>query len=151
MKGSYFGFGSPQQQVDMHARSKNTLFSIIVFICTLLAQRLPSNSFFQTPSLRDANLLWLVSSSSQVSPVILIKQCLWAQCCFALPGKPICVPLQKRHLVAKNEFAFSLRPKWKDQQVRGNMLMLTSMNGLGLVLKTSRFNDSESTLSFERQ
>ncbi len=22
--GSYFGFGSPQQQVDMHARSKNT-------------------------------------------------------------------------------------------------------------------------------
>ncbi len=27
MKGSYFGFGSPQQQVDMHARSKNTLIS----------------------------------------------------------------------------------------------------------------------------
>ncbi len=25
MKGSYFGFGSPQQQIDMHARSKNTL------------------------------------------------------------------------------------------------------------------------------
>ncbi len=24
MKGSYFGFGSPQQQVDIHARSKNT-------------------------------------------------------------------------------------------------------------------------------
>ncbi len=24
MKGSYFGFGSPQQQVDMHARSKNS-------------------------------------------------------------------------------------------------------------------------------
>ncbi len=24
MKGSYFGFGSLQQQVDMHARSKNT-------------------------------------------------------------------------------------------------------------------------------
>ncbi len=24
MKGSYFGFGSPQQQVDMHAGSKNT-------------------------------------------------------------------------------------------------------------------------------
>ncbi len=22
-KGSYFGFGSPQQQVDMHAMSKN--------------------------------------------------------------------------------------------------------------------------------
>ncbi len=25
MKGSYFGFGSPQQQFDMHAMSKNTL------------------------------------------------------------------------------------------------------------------------------
>ncbi len=24
MKGSYFGFGSPQQQFDMHARSKDT-------------------------------------------------------------------------------------------------------------------------------
>ncbi len=24
IKGSYFGFGSPQQQVDMGARSKNT-------------------------------------------------------------------------------------------------------------------------------
>ncbi len=24
MKGSYFGFGSPQQQVDMHSSSKNT-------------------------------------------------------------------------------------------------------------------------------
>ncbi len=24
MKGSYLDFGSPQQQVDMHARSKNT-------------------------------------------------------------------------------------------------------------------------------
>ncbi len=26
MKGSYFGFGSPQQQVDMHARLKNIHF-----------------------------------------------------------------------------------------------------------------------------
>ncbi len=27
MKGSYFGFGSPQQQVDMHARSKTLSLS----------------------------------------------------------------------------------------------------------------------------
>ncbi len=27
------------------------------------------------------------------------------------------LPLQKRHLVAKNEFAFSFRPTRKDQQV----------------------------------
>ncbi len=26
MKGSYFGFVSPQQQVDMHARSKKPTF-----------------------------------------------------------------------------------------------------------------------------
>ncbi len=31
MKGSYFGFGSPQQQVDMHARSKNTF--IVLYVC----------------------------------------------------------------------------------------------------------------------
>ncbi len=31
-----------------------------------------------------------------------------------------------------------------------NMLMI-HVDGLGLVLKTTRFNDSESTLSFERR
>ncbi len=55
-----FGFGSPQQQVDMHARSKNTLiFLWYAFIFTLFAQRLPNdsfnNSFFQTPPLPDDN------------------------------------------------------------------------------------------------
>ncbi len=40
MKGSYFGFGSPQQQVDMHARSKNTFISYAL-IFTLFAQPLP--------------------------------------------------------------------------------------------------------------
>ncbi len=53
--GSNVGFGSPQQQVDMHARPKNTF---IVF------KRLPNNSlndsFVQLPPLRDANLRWLV-------------------------------------------------------------------------------------------
>ncbi len=34
MKGSYFGFGSPQQQVDMHARSQNTFIVLYyAFIC----------------------------------------------------------------------------------------------------------------------
>ncbi len=64
MKGSYFGFGSPQQQVDMHARSKNTFIVLYAFLFTLLVQRLPNDSlndsFFQTPPLRDANLQWLV-------------------------------------------------------------------------------------------
>uniref|UniRef100_A0A673FJV9 3-ketoacyl-CoA thiolase, mitochondrial-like n=1 Tax=Sinocyclocheilus rhinocerous TaxID=307959 RepID=A0A673FJV9_9TELE len=40
-----------------------------------------------------------------------------AALCTALPGKPLLLPLQKRHLVAKNEFAFSFRPTRKDQQL----------------------------------
>ncbi len=39
--------------------------------------------------------------------------------CTVLPGKPLFLPLQKRHLVAKNEFVFSFRPMQKDQQVDG--------------------------------
>ncbi len=31
MKGSYFGFGGPQQQVDMHARSKKTFIFLCIF------------------------------------------------------------------------------------------------------------------------
>ncbi len=34
-------------------------------------------------------------------------------------GKIDILPLQKRHLVAKNEFSFSFRPTLKDQQVGG--------------------------------
>ncbi len=59
--------------------------------------------------------------------------------------------LQKRHLVGKNSFAFSFRPMLKDKQVGGNMLMFHVDVKQRLVLKTTRFNDSESTLSFERQ
>ncbi len=69
-------------------------------------------------------------------PVYLIKQCLF-------------FPLQKQHLVAKNEFAFSFRPTRKDQQVGGNMLMFdvhVNMKSLGVVLKMTRFNDSKSIL-----
>ncbi len=47
MKGSYFGFGSPQQQVDMHVRSKNTfIFLKNAFIFTLFAQGLPNYSLY---------------------------------------------------------------------------------------------------------
>ncbi len=48
----------------------------------------------------------------------LIKQRLWAQCCFVYSVTRE-TALQNRHLVAKNEFAFSFRPKRKDQQVGG--------------------------------
>ncbi len=78
-----------------------------------------------------------------------------AALCTALPGKPLFLLLQKQHLVAKNEFAFSFRPMRKDQQVGGNMLIFhvdVNMKRLGIRFKkTTRFNDSELTLSFERQ
>ncbi len=38
------------------------------------------DNFFQNPPLRDANLQWLVNSIFISS--CLIKQSLWAQCCF---------------------------------------------------------------------
>ncbi len=46
MKGSYFGFGSTQQQVDMHVNFffKNTFIVFLyAFIYTLFAQRLPND------------------------------------------------------------------------------------------------------------
>ncbi len=51
-----FWFWDPRQQVDMHARSKNTFIVLYAFIFTLLAQRLTNDSFFQTPPLSDADL-----------------------------------------------------------------------------------------------
>ncbi len=64
-----------------------------------------------------------------------------AALCTALPGKQLFLPLQKRHLVAKNEFAFSFRPTRKDQQV-GNMLMFhvdVNMKRLGIRIKNDSF------------
>ncbi len=52
MKGSYFGFGSPQQQVDMHARSKNTLsYNMHLFLSYLLndSQTIRSTIHFSKP------------------------------------------------------------------------------------------------------
>ncbi len=64
-ESSYFVFGSPQQQVDMHARSKKHFHCLKICIYFFLfCSRLPNgsfkDSFFQTPPLRDANLRWLV-------------------------------------------------------------------------------------------
>ncbi len=58
MKGSYFGFGSPQQQVDMHARSKNTFIHFKHFSYNMHYSF--NDKFFQTPPLRDAKWRWLV-------------------------------------------------------------------------------------------
>ncbi len=60
MKSSYFGFGRPQQQVDMHARSKKyfhfLIISIYFYLICSMTNNLLNDSFFQTPPLSDANL-----------------------------------------------------------------------------------------------
>ncbi len=68
----------------------------------------------------------------------------WALCT-ALPGKPLFLPAPsgKEWICVFNQII------WKDQEWAGNMLMFhvdVTMKRLG-----TRFNDSESTLSFERQ
>ncbi len=54
-------------------------------------------------------------------------------------------------LVAKNEFAFSFRPTNESLACVSIAHVDIDVKRLGFVLKTTRFNDSESTLSFERQ
>ncbi len=134
MKGSYFDFESPQQQVDMHARSFS--YKMHLFLSYLLndSQTIHSTIHFSKPLLCVTLLCsdWSISFKAEHSVTL----------CTVLPWKQ----LQKWHLVAKNEFAFSFKPT----SGRGNMLMFHDDFKQGLVLKTTRFNDSESTLSFER-
>ncbi len=107
MKDSYFGFGSPQQQADMHSRSKNTFIHMHLFLPYLLndSQAVNLMIHFSNPLL-CVTLLWLVDCSHVhlISPV--------------MPDKAV--------------FVSVLTSAW---------------SGLGFVLKTTRFNDSESTIS----
>ncbi len=52
-ESSYFGFGSPQQQVDMHARSKKHIVLKYAFIFSFFAhnsQRFVQRFIFPNPS-----------------------------------------------------------------------------------------------------
>ncbi len=53
-----------------------------------------------------------INISKPLLCVMLICECS-APLYTVLPGKQLFLPLQKRHLVAKNEFAFSFRPMQK--------------------------------------
>ncbi len=55
MKGSYFGFGSPQQQVDMHSSSKKHFHILIIcisfyLICSTTPKRFVQRFIFPNPS-----------------------------------------------------------------------------------------------------
>ncbi len=65
MKGSYFGFGVPNNRLTCIQAQKTLSYSYNMhfFLPYLLndSQTIRSNdSFFQTPPVRDANLRWLV-------------------------------------------------------------------------------------------
>ncbi len=145
-------FGSPQQQVDMHARSKNiylpyllndsqTIHSTINFSKPLLCVTLIccdwsdwSHFYFIMPVMPD--------KAAFVSVVLLCVQ--------PLPRKQLFLMLQKWLLVAKNEFAFSFKPTRKSSFPRsarttsggGNMLMFhvdVNMKRLGIRFKNDSF------------
>ncbi len=108
--------------------------------------------FFQTPPLCDANRRWLVrfvsfhfimsimpDKAAFVSAVLLCVQRYRDKHYFyrskrgTYSGKEwICIFIQRR----------------KDQR---DQHLKSTWNGLGFILKMTRFNDSESILSFERQ
>ncbi len=80
-----------------------------------------------------------------ISPVMPDK----AVCCFvySVTGETTILPLQKQHLVAKNELTFSFRPREKTNKWAGNMLMFhvdvnmkwLGMNDSGSVIKSQLF------------
>ncbi len=136
-EGSYFGFRSPQQQVDMHAGSKTLSLSICIYFY-FTCSRTPKRSMihFSKPLLCVMLICSDRSDWSYLNLFVPVKQRLWAQYCIVYSvtgGKPQFLPLRKQHLVAKNEFAFSFRPMKKTLKWVGNMLMFhvdVSMNGL---------------------
>ncbi len=116
MKGSYFGFGSPQQQVDMHARSKKTLsfsYNMHLFLPYLLndSQTIRSTMNFSKPLLRVTLICGDWSDWSILFKAVFVSAVL--HCVKPLLVKQLFLTLQKWHLVAKHEFAFSFRPTRK--------------------------------------
>ncbi len=115
MKGSYFGFGSPQEQGGHACKVKKHFHFLIICIyfyltCSTTPKRFAQRLIFPNPS-----FAWRYSA---VIGRFHLKQCLWAF----------------RHLVAKNEFVFSFRPTWKSsfprsaQQVGGQYAKQLGIN-----------------------
>ncbi len=136
MKGSYFGFGIPNNRLICMQGQKTLSFSynIHLFLPYLLndSQTIHSTIHF-------SKLLLCVTIGR-----FHLKQCL--QCCFvySVTGETAIFNTPKGHLVAKNELAFSFRAtqvcarnKWV-----GNMLMFhvgINMKRLGIRFKTDSF------------
>ncbi len=128
-------------------QGQKTLVLKYAFIFTLLAQRLPNDSlndsFFQTPPFGLRLSDW--SHFHVIMPVTPDKAAFVSAvliCVQRYQGNPLFSPLQKWHLVAKNEFAFSFRTKQKTNKWAGNMLMFhvdLNMKRLGIRFKNDLF------------
>ncbi len=96
------------------------IWFIFYLICSTTAKWFAQLYIFPNPS-----FVWCQSA---VIGWFNLKQCLWQCCCVtAIMGKQLVLTLQKLHLVANNEFAFSFRPTPKlsfPNKWAGNMLMV---------------------------
>ncbi len=156
MKGSYFGLWSPQQQFDMHARSKNTfivLYNMHYFLPYLLndSQRFAQQLIFK-------QLLCLKLICSDWSD--------WSHFNFIMPVMPdkavcecsaaLCTALPWNSYFTAPKAAPSGK-EWISIFIQTNRKRPTSGRAICYVScwrqheKATCFNDSESTLSFEKQ
>ncbi len=134
--------GSRTDRTCMHGQKHFYCFIICIYfylICSTTPKRFTQRFIF--PS----------SSSSWRYSALIGRFHFSAAFCTALPRKQLCLTLQRMSKVAKNELAFSFRPMRKEQQVGGEYANDSCWRLTGIGLKTTRFNDSESTLSFERR
>ncbi len=123
MKGSYFGFGSPQQQVDMHAGSKNTfIVNMHLFLPYLHkeSKTIRSTFNFSKPLL----CVMLICSDwydwSHLHFILPVKQCLWAQCCivYSVTGETF-FATTKAAPSGKEWICIFIQTNAKDPQVGG--------------------------------
>ncbi len=137
MKGSYFGFGL-QQQVMQGQKTLSLSYNMHSFLPYLHkdSQTICSTIHFSKPLL----CVTLICSDWSIGLILISpdKAVFSSATLCTAPGKTVFLPLQKQHLVEDNEFAFSFRPTWKDQQVAGNMLMF-HVESTGIGFKNDSF------------
>ncbi len=133
--------GVPNNRLTCMQGQKTLSFSynmhLFYLICSTTPKRFAQRLIFPNP------FLCLTLICSDWSDAVFVRQCCFV---YSVTGETAIFNPPKVHLVAKNEFAFSFRPTRKSSFQAGNMLKFhVDVNLL------TRFNDSESTLSFERQ
>ncbi len=124
MKGSYFGF-------EMHAWSKTLSFSYNMHL-------------FLPYLLNDSQTIHSTIHFSKLLLFVTLLCSDWSnsfQCCFvySVTAETAIFKLQKRHLVAKNELAFSFRPMRKEQQVGGEYANDSCWRQTGIGFKNDSF------------